>query len=748
MGLLSWDGKKFNDVSVATNPGMFDAYICCPGPSLALVDRDLRGPGAVVIAVNTAYPRVKPDYWIGLDPAPCYDHAVWHEPFPKISGSKFIEYAVDGQKLKEFPNTYFAAGVDILPWEMFQHRDPFDCFIWKPERPNTFYAAIHLAVKLGARRIFLIGTDFGGGKDYFDDRKLDDRRRNENAALYKMIAQQMPILWLTAGQYKTEIYSCTPNSPINADQPGGMVPYVTLDEAQKMTASHIPARLDGKVLDVAMATLCEWGDGQIGAKDGVMVALDAGMEWLLDWWWNNYSKHNKYPVCFVDYGMSPAGRAWCAKHSPYRMEFNPPPVLNHIWFRKPSAILKSPFERTVYVEPDCEIKGNIWPIFEMAEKGLALTVDPYNPWSKEYMNPPLATGVIGVKHGNPLVPAWAEAIVRGGAENTYRSDQEALNDVLGRVGTNGVWIMPKPFQWLRLDGPDNGQALIYHWTGPTGKDAIKTMLALPQDVVPPQGAPQLTILSVGHERLGLFEQHIDGLARAKGANQCEYILGVWGDSGKHREIVARYAKYFAATTVVDIDATGIFFPLPLAYNTIIPMAKSEKIMVIGSEVVVSDDVLTAAIAVKAKEPIAFAVNNSNGTVYVGRDKMIPLPFCVAVTKQDLDGIGGWDRAFENGIAFDDNDWIVRLLVSGCTFKFDFDHPFGHQAHDKIRTAESPGLWQRNRDLFVSRLNGYVGDLGLSGNNGDGACFTANSISPEGQFVIREQLLERGYKAKW
>jgi len=50
-----------------------DCFLCCPGPSLADVRQErLHVPGAVVIAVNTAYPRVRPDVWIGMDRPECY----------------------------------------------------------------------------------------------------------------------------------------------------------------------------------------------------------------------------------------------------------------------------------------------------------------------------------------------------------------------------------------------------------------------------------------------------------------------------------------------------------------------------------------------------------------------------------------------------------------------------------------------------------------------------------------------------
>jgi len=41
-------------------------------------------------------------------------------------------------------------------------------------------------------------------------------------------------------------------------------------------------------------------------------SCDKGQQWLLPWWWEQYSAHNSYPVVFVDFGLSEKGIA-CAK---------------------------------------------------------------------------------------------------------------------------------------------------------------------------------------------------------------------------------------------------------------------------------------------------------------------------------------------------------------------------------------------------------------------------------------------------
>ena len=54
-----------------------------------------------------------------------------------------------------------------------------------------------------------------------------------------------------------------------------------------------------------------WRKTGLFDEDGVIVGSDANHEWLLVWWWENYSRFNSLPVAFVDFGMSPESRKWC-----------------------------------------------------------------------------------------------------------------------------------------------------------------------------------------------------------------------------------------------------------------------------------------------------------------------------------------------------------------------------------------------------------------------------------------------------
>ncbi len=79
-------------------------------------------------------------------------------------------------------------------------------------------------------------------------------------------------------------------------------------------------------------------------------------------------------------------------------------------------------------------------------------------------------------------------------------------------------------------------------------------------------------------------------------------------------------------------------------------------------------------------------------------------FCCAIMKSDLERLGGFDERYGGGVAFDDNELIHRIRVSGMEVRF-VDTPFVfHQYHygpvvNMLPEALRP-QWLRNRTLLL------------------------------------------------
>ncbi|KPK65880.1 MAG: hypothetical protein AMK73_01655 [Planctomycetes bacterium SM23_32] len=459
-----------------------DAYLCCPGPSLAEVDTSaLKGPGRMVFAVTTAYPAVRPDVWVGTDVPECYDRRVWAEPFIKVARGNYGGRRCQGRPLREFPNVFFA-DIENAPFcEILDRRAHDVRFVWNR---NTFTTALHLVLWMGGRRIFLVGCDFGGKRDYHDDRELSEDQRAANQHLMANLVNDLRGLTPAAKERGIGIISCTPDSPINE-----FLPFVPLVKALVLSESQAPDR-QAPILHATDAERCQWR-GDPPEERGVLVGFDAACEWLVPWWFDNFHKHNTLPVAFADFGMSEAMRGWCGDRG-RMVDVTDVPVARAC-FRKPFAILRAPFKEVLSLEPDCEVRGSVRPLLEScrgsgvalapAAKGRSVAAEATDGWFA--MCTPDTTmwdaGIIAVNHGHSFVTDWAaEALAR---EQEYKGDNEALARVIAQGGYE-VSRMPPSLAFNRYRGPDNGSA-VFHWTGTRGKVILKERLdAEPTDAGP------------------------------------------------------------------------------------------------------------------------------------------------------------------------------------------------------------------------------------------------------------------------
>lgn len=205
-----------------------DAFLCCPGPSLALLDQDLRGPNRTVYAVNTAYPKVKPDVWIGTDRIACFERSLWREAFPKIC--RKVEG--DTERMRHCPNVFFADVDDCDPTNIFLRRDHDVKFVWPH---NTFILALHYIIWSGAKRIYFVGCDMGGEKDYHDDRVLSDDLHKSNRRLYDALTRDLMGLSRTALRHGIQFVSSTEGSPLNH-----FLPFITIEDAIAKCETGVP----------------------------------------------------------------------------------------------------------------------------------------------------------------------------------------------------------------------------------------------------------------------------------------------------------------------------------------------------------------------------------------------------------------------------------------------------------------------------------------------------------------------------
>jgi len=154
VGLKIYNGDAMCNISFAKKDLSADAYLYCPGPSLAAVnDSEIHVPGAFTFALNTAYPAIRPDVWLGMDYPDCYDHRLWGEGFRKVCRMGKHDEMVEGQPIKKYPEVYAATTKrDVTIEYMFENATGNAPFAWFN---HTFGVALHMMLWMGAKAYIL-----------------------------------------------------------------------------------------------------------------------------------------------------------------------------------------------------------------------------------------------------------------------------------------------------------------------------------------------------------------------------------------------------------------------------------------------------------------------------------------------------------------------------------------------------------------------------------------------------------------
>ena len=211
------------------------------------------------------------------------------------------------------------------------------------------------------------------------------------------------------------------------------------------------------------------------------VGTDRNHEDLLPWWYYNIKKYSPKPdITIADLGMSPRMREWSQEHSDTFLEYD----INEgrAWFYKPQIMLDAPYEYVCWVDSDCEVMKPIDDVFNYpTDTQIALSLDiirmGLNEVPQTTSTPVWATGVNCSKGKSDILKYWAFRC----NHSTNRGDQEELLQMVREAPSLNSQIVQLPliYQWLRLslaNGYDNPNKKIVHWTGPTGKNHIRTNL--------------------------------------------------------------------------------------------------------------------------------------------------------------------------------------------------------------------------------------------------------------------------------
>jgi hypothetical protein len=224
---------------------------------------------------------------------------------------------------------------------------------------------------------------------------------------------------------------------------------------------------------------------------GILSICDREYEWMIPWWFYSIRRFSSLPLHIIDIGLSIEMQNWCNRYSigmtPFSIQKFPiqKEDLNknlktawendylgdlwknrQVWFAKPEALLFSPFQKTLFLDLDCEI---VAPIDGLLEKQtpFAICENPYYDQEDYRFN----SGVI-LYEKRDIIHQWA---LKSYEESEKRmGDENVLSAVLSKT-TFPFTCIEEKFN-CRPTSKNRENACIIHHVGIEGKRNIMAQI--------------------------------------------------------------------------------------------------------------------------------------------------------------------------------------------------------------------------------------------------------------------------------
>jgi hypothetical protein len=255
----------------------------------------------------------------------------------------------------------------------------------------------------------------------------------------------------------------------------------------------------------------QWTPNYLPNVDGVIVGALRNMEYLLPWWWMHFKLHNpSIPVTVINFGdISEEALQWCRERgNVINLNISPDFVApksavdpqkaelwqsthhvdiwipRQVWFLKTLALLKSPYERTAWIDLDIQTRGSIKKIYDFTNSEAGLSVCPDPDFLQEggkkrgiiYANETMYNaGVIVYKRNSMMVEKWAKHTVS--ETHWFRGDQELFSRLLFHLKPQMI-PLDRIYNWGVYLGM-NPNAILLHWMG-QGKEMLDFQINLLQ----------------------------------------------------------------------------------------------------------------------------------------------------------------------------------------------------------------------------------------------------------------------------
>lgn len=207
-------------------------------------------------------------------------------------------------------------------------------------------------------------------------------------------------------------------------------------------------------------------------EEAFLTGCDYKTEWMLDWFIDNYKKWNQTPILFADFGVTTSKLKQIKNQKLFSAVIDLTKISEKGWFKKPKAMINSPSIKTVWLDSDCEVLGDLSELFKRLEPH-KLNMASDTPWSKRTKEVWYNSGVVGFIEKPKILYDWAKKI----KDQPKIGDQEVLHSMLDPIGKlTNINEIPNYYNVTRIQHIDRTvpkKPLIYHWTGYKGKEIMK-----------------------------------------------------------------------------------------------------------------------------------------------------------------------------------------------------------------------------------------------------------------------------------
>lgn len=210
-----------------------------------------------------------------------------------------------------------------------------------------------------------------------------------------------------------------------------------------------------------------------------LIGSDSNLFWQLEWFLENYKKHNDTPLIFADFGLTSEEREWIETQVDEVITI--PSTEMKSWVLKPAAMIEAAkiSRYTCWMDIDCEVLGDISGIFDEIVEG-KLTIAEDRPWIRRKRQHWHNTGVVAFKDVPPILTAWYEKCSLNNMNG--QPDQDVLHYMTldPKVKMATIKNMSPKYNVTRiqvLDGEDVKDKLVMHWTGEKGNEVIRRKMS-------------------------------------------------------------------------------------------------------------------------------------------------------------------------------------------------------------------------------------------------------------------------------